>query len=734
MAPSEVAVESLIHTRAENVLSFLCSGSGDNFQRDSIMVEEGEAGEGRRVVLWTFLLERAGKIVEWILRMVIKKYDGGGYIVVLNSVKDESELPEDALDKLTNLRTQRRRRVREGDVVQGLMKDCLLSLRNRKYDQSSFSIFNTSSVCTIGGGGLYKEVEGKSARLTNLTESLLTTTKRVSKRLRASLRGLSNEQAVLTAMEGIRRHVFEHFEDSSRVDEERHKDTIEEITKEEGGQLADPQEKAFMEETKKMLAIEKSWKCVSHEGATPIRISKLKEDGDSMPWCKAETVIHTSAKRLLAYLLNFDSIERTNEHKNKHGKLLRCMHVDGEGRITDPRHFFYCVKVPNVMSIRRFEVRVVWDKENSNNGAHGGAVYRLAWCPAFEVTGMHKYVDRIKMECGFDDQNSFLANSILAKTRGIYELREVSANVTEVTMIRHDDIQGTVPAAIKEIYLTNAIKSTMHVLQKKHERNESMVDSEVRQALAETMRKSVQDVKLTAEQEEIFKNLDGLKEEGKGWNALLSSTPDISMWIKYNQQKKGERSIATGKAEGIVDCTAEEVAALFFDLCSIERMRIRFEEGDLAQLQVTGRHERLVNEKIFGTVRKVPFPLTNREFVIKYIWRVNEEEGSVSVGVWPADDLVDYGRNMGKTVRGAIKGLFTATNIPSEKSIGNQCRVTYYMVADAGGYLPVSLMNLKLPNQLMGLKKLAIDKFRRDEEVSEHHAIQVHHRESIFNC
>ena len=75
---------------------------------------------------------------------------------------------------------------------------------------------------------------------------------------------------------------------------------------------------------------------------------------------------------------------------------------------------------------------------------------------------------------------------------------------------------------------------------------------------------------------------------------------------------------------------------------------------------------------------------------------------------------------MGKTVRGAIKGLFTAKNISKEISIGNQCRVTYYMKADAGGFLPAALMNMKLSHQLMGIKK-ALDKFRRDEEVSEHH-------------
>ena len=103
--PSEVTIESTIHTHADNVLSSLFSGSDGIFKRDSIVAEEGEAGREGRVVLWSFKLEKARKVVEWLLRMKVKKDgDGDGYMVVLNSVEDEAELPEDALDKLTSLR------------------------------------------------------------------------------------------------------------------------------------------------------------------------------------------------------------------------------------------------------------------------------------------------------------------------------------------------------------------------------------------------------------------------------------------------------------------------------------------------------------------------------------------------------------------------------------------------------------------------------------------------------
>ena len=71
--PSEVTIETVIHTHADNVLSSLFSGSDGIFQRDSIVAEEGEAGREGRVVLWSFKLEKARKVVEWLLRMKVKK-------------------------------------------------------------------------------------------------------------------------------------------------------------------------------------------------------------------------------------------------------------------------------------------------------------------------------------------------------------------------------------------------------------------------------------------------------------------------------------------------------------------------------------------------------------------------------------------------------------------------------------------------------------------------------------
>ena len=708
--PSKVKIESVIHTHVDKVLSFLLSRNDGIFQRDLIVAEESEAGREGRVVLWTFKLEKASKIVEWLLRMTtIENDECGGCMIKLSSVKDERELPEDALDKLVNLRMQWRTSWK-GDAVRGFMQDCVLILRKMKYGQSQFILNGTAFAFEA-------LEEGTGPRL---IRRLTTTIKSMPRsglgiREKLNLPGPSNNQAVLDAIKGIERSIFKQFENSKRVDEERHNDTIEEITKEEGGQLVDPQEKAFMEETKKMLAVGEGWKCVSHEGVTPIRISKLKEEDDSIPWCKAEAVIHTSAKRLLAYLLNFDSIERMAEHKDKYGDLPRHMHVGGQGGISDARHLFYCVKVPNALRTRRFEVRAVWEKDKNNEG-HGGAVYRFAWGPAGAINKDND-IDRIKAECGFEDGKSSLANCVLAKTRGIYELREVAENITELTLIKRDELGGNLHSTFKESYLIKAVQGIISALQNKYERNERVVDTEVREALADTMRKSGgASFKLTAEQEETFRKLNDLKEEGEGWNIIQSPTPDVKMWIKYNRQRKGERSIATGKALGIVDCTAEEVAAWFFDYCGHEKMRIRAEEGHGVHLEIRGKNDSrrtTKNERTFAMVKAFPYPLSTREFVFKYIWIAKKD--SVGIGIWPTDDVVEYGRSVGKTIRGTAKGLFVARNIGCSRGV-NQCEVTYYQYADAGGFIPSSVINLKIPQQLMQVK-MAINHFRRSDEV-----------------
>ena len=185
----------------------------------------------------------------------------------------------------------------------------------------------------------------------------------------------------------------------------------------------------------------------------------------------------------------------------------------------------------------------------------------------------------------------------------------------------------------------------------------------------------------------------------------------VEMWIKHQQQVRGERNIALGKAEGVADCTAEEACAWYFEYCSNERNRKGFEHGDQVRLEV--RDAARINEKPVATIKSMPSPFTNREFKFKNILKRNED-GNLSIGSWPIDIEVDYGGKF-KAVRGIGKGLLTASNIGSVSGV-DQCRIIFRQYIDFGGLIPVSILNRKVPKQLSCIKFLA-DSFQHGEEI-----------------
>ena len=146
----------------------------------------------------------------------------------------------------------------------------------------------------------------------------------------------------------------------------------------------------------------------------------------------------------------------------------------------------------------------------------------------------------------------------------------------------------------------------------------------------------------------------------EGWKATKATNcPDTEMWMKYFEPKKGERSIGTGKGVGIVDGSLEEVAAWVTDFCSNDRMRIHREEGESARLEL--KEKARENERTFATVKKVPFPLHNRKFVTRMIWKL--KKGKVLVGMESVDDDVDYGVQLDGT-RGLVRAIWQIEDLP----------------------------------------------------------------------
>lgn len=181
-------------------------------------------------------------------------------------------------------------------------------------------------------------------------------------------------------------------------------------------------------------------------------------------------------------------------------------------------------------------------------------------------------------------------------------------------------------------FLTKQELSWANVVQEKFKRNEKEVDRERVAFLAEKMR-AWRGKPLKDDQEEVLGRCLKLLEGEEEWQALEGrGGRGVEMWMQYIPPKKGEKSLVTGKAIGVLDCSAEEVAAWAVDYCNNEKMRISRERGNPARLMLTdnvGSGER-DNEAVAATVKKFPFFLQDREFVAKFVWK--SEEGRVYLG------------------------------------------------------------------------------------------------------
>ncbi|GMH55451.1 hypothetical protein TL16_g01910 [Triparma laevis f. inornata] len=245
----------------------------------------------------------------------------------------------------------------------------------------------------------------------------------------------------------------------------------------------------------------------------------------------------------------------------------------------------------------------------------------------------------------------------------------------------------------------------------KFKRNGKEVDRERAAALAGKMIER-RGEKLMEDQVAIFASCEEFLRDGgdERWKALESTSKDVEMSMKYFPPEKGGRSIGTGKAVGVVDGSAEEVAAWAMDYCSNERMRMNREAGNMARLEL--REKARVNENTVATVKTFPFFLENREFVVRNVWK--SEERMVLIAFESVDDEIDYGAKLKKT-RGLTRGLWQIEDLPLRGG-AKQCQVMLVQQLDAGGSLPSWLVNQKVPLALSAVQE-AIDEFRQDEKV-----------------
>jgi len=152
--------------------------------------------------------------------------------------------------------------------------------------------------------------------------------------------------------------------------------------------------------------------------------------------------------------------------------------------------------------------------------------------------------------------------------------------------------------------------------------------------------------------------------------------------------------------------TLRSLAAYWFASASRETVRISNEQGNPARVIQSGSGP---HDQVLATIKRMPFPLNNREFVGRVVC-AKDTNGDLLITAVPVDDVVDFGLST-RTVRAVSRALSRFT--PYGES---QCKVTLILYLDAGGVIPTRVVESKIPLALSAVGDLR-DEFQRDDEI-----------------
>ena len=290
---------------------------------------------------------------------------------------------------------------------------------------------------------------------------------------------------------------------------------------------------------------------------------------------------------------------------------------------------------------------------------------------------------------------------MLAASPAIYILDQLTERVTRVTQVAMIDLKiggghiGTMISYLASKYLL-ALLDDLHT---KYERKGGDVDSELRREFVDKIGTapalSVTSEFLIQECKDLMKDYDS--PNGIPETTLKKPSHSGEMAMKRKQNRGWcERSIATGRCSDIIDASPAETLAYLYDFCSRQRMVIHTEQGHVARLNVTddGR------QQLIAAVKRVQWPLKNREFVCKVMWW-NDVSGAYYLGVASVSNDIDYGTSL-YTVRGFTKGLVKLEPFGDVGEDGRfgQCRMIYTQKLDGAGDLPAFVVNSSVPMSL----------------------------------
>jgi hypothetical protein len=419
-----------------------------------------------------------------------------------------------------------------------------------------------------------------------------------------------------------------------------------------------------------------------------------KIDGDGTMWGKAVGEIDAPASKVFSWLWNVESYERKLGHIKNNGAFVHRQSIP----VPNSHSLFFALLLPfgGVVSDRIIAIWLTW------HIAENGDIM-IAFTDIDECDEHQEYSDQIKRAIASHTRAS---KTTMASFQGLWRIKPIALTVCRATYMGNANLKGKLPLMVMNANIKNTLNDVKE-LQDKFLRNGAVVDADLRSAFLTPPTLE----ELSPDQTSVVRRCLALETEYKSKSPipLHSSSPLVDMWIVHTPPKRGEKSIALGMAKGVVDCSAREAAACLFAVCSRVRMRIDAEEGNLARLIAS---ESTTYDIVFATIKRMPFPLNHREFVLRQICFVDGETGSFIVVGHSVDDNIDYGSSI-KAVRGTSKFVFRIMPLSE-----TQCSVTFLSYFDAGGNVPAAVTNSKITSALDVLTDLR-EVFQRDDEVDE---------------
>ncbi|GMH72902.1 hypothetical protein TL16_g06036 [Triparma laevis f. inornata] len=577
-----------IHEDPGKFLESLTEGwtaSGDKFIQ---MVLKEITEDNETIVHWTLEDQNKNSSINLLLRLKVERDANGEIRIAVESIEEKDldttclQVPEPATAKASRL----------------LLSGGSITLKPLLLGRTSFTI---TAQADLRSKEQFNAVDNAPSRGAGLIDNLKTGfgNKSASSRVSAGSGTAKRGDSIKTGelLSNVVGQFYKRFEKEAVIDERRKKDFIDNIPN--APPLTQGEQNLIAESMKVVEEVSSKAKRVAGTASESVEkyIYHSEEGGAGVAMTVAK--VDLSAVSLFAELWLLDTYALKAEKKSSKIREI-WNNLNGMRGL----QFTVSVALPGGFQDRLFESWMTWETMIDREGRR---TFIIAFAPLKTYAGTHHEVAGAE-------------NMVEGTSKGVFIIKELTENTCEWTRAQQANLKfsSSMPVSALE-FLTKLQMSYANEVQKKFRRNGKEVDRERVAALAGKM---------------IERRGKLLMEDQAA--ALESTSQDVEMSMKYLPPEKGERTVATGKAVGVVDCSAEEVAAWAMDYCNNEGMRKSKEIGNPAALEL--REKARVNERTFATVKKMPFILDNREFVFRMIWK--SEDGKVLVGI-ESDEKVD---------------------------------------------------------------------------------------------